>query len=199
MVTNQEVVTHRRKPPERPVPLSFLLSLVCKDNGTTITPILMILTDEGDGGSPSNRKSQVYVEYLKQKYDLDAVIIETYGPYMSRMNPVERAIAIVNRILSGENDILAKCSGGSERSRFKAALVMMRDAISVSKYCLVPIVCDYVVPGFDEKADSLQVDDCPQIKEVFNTMGSTKERNVVEKLCSIHKLSIAGNGPHLFL
>ncbi len=83
-----------------------------RKNGKKLPSILYVLTDEGDGGSPTNRKLQVYAEFLK--YDFDVDIIASYGPYISRMNPVERAMAVLNRILAGENDILAKYAKTSE-------------------------------------------------------------------------------------
>ncbi len=52
--------------------LKFCRVEVAKEEWKKLPSILYVLTDEGDGGSPTNRKLQVYAEFLK--YDFDALL-----------------------------------------------------------------------------------------------------------------------------
>lgn len=161
--------------------------------------ILFILTDEGDQGAPTNRKFQVYQLYLMMKYDFDSVVIASYGPYMSRYNPVERAMSVLNRPLAGMNNILDGMSGSSQRLKTRNALRSLCNAFNKVRYNEL-VKCEYVSPGSNENVHRSDVINFPHFSEFwkyFEAISSTHQVARIEQLlCSIHKHTIAGSGAH---
>ncbi len=165
-----------------------------------IPPVLYLYTDEGDGGAPTNRKMQIYMWYLTRKYNLDIVVLASFGPYMSRYNMVERSMCGLGKPLIGVTDLMNKFNGDRNR-RINKSMKWIGDQWRNMHYGDKPLSVDYVSVNQDEGEHKSDVEGFPSFEDfakALETPALYRNHQVMEHLQSLHKHSIAGNGAHCF-